>query len=142
MWEKLEKLYKKEEMKCAKVDDKSAHEEPEKARTGTHFPVLEPRFPETPRSIKLQTVYVLQHPYRYHLQTVPVLKLPYRYHFQTVPVLQSILVRLMQKLKRLVSEEHVTIRLRVYQYRMHQNSFYEGKKCLNGSKTSPTVTNG
>ncbi|KAL4280283.1 hypothetical protein GQ457_03G006520 [Hibiscus cannabinus] len=29
MWEKLEKLYKKEEMKCAKVDDKSAHEEPE-----------------------------------------------------------------------------------------------------------------
>ncbi|KAK8663706.1 hypothetical protein V6N13_083513 [Hibiscus sabdariffa] len=31
MWEKLEKLYKKEEMKCAKVDDKSAHEEPESA---------------------------------------------------------------------------------------------------------------
>ncbi|KAL4323516.1 hypothetical protein GQ457_11G023600 [Hibiscus cannabinus] len=29
MWEKLEKLYKKEEIKCAKVDDKSTHEEPE-----------------------------------------------------------------------------------------------------------------
>ncbi|KAL4339353.1 hypothetical protein GQ457_08G036080 [Hibiscus cannabinus] len=27
MWEKLEKLYKKEEMKCAKVDNKLAHEE-------------------------------------------------------------------------------------------------------------------
>ncbi|KAL4297623.1 hypothetical protein GQ457_12G012450 [Hibiscus cannabinus] len=29
MWEKLEKLYKKEEMKCAKMDEKSAHEEPD-----------------------------------------------------------------------------------------------------------------
>ncbi|KAK8508418.1 hypothetical protein V6N12_020199 [Hibiscus sabdariffa] len=51
-------------------------------------------------------------------------------------------IRMMQKLQRLVSEEHVPIRLRLYWYRMHQNSIYEGKKCLNGSKTSPTVTNG
>ncbi|KAL4377577.1 hypothetical protein GQ457_02G028990 [Hibiscus cannabinus] len=28
IWEKLEKLYKKEDMKWAKVDDKLAHEEP------------------------------------------------------------------------------------------------------------------
>ncbi|KAK8612484.1 hypothetical protein V6N13_092599 [Hibiscus sabdariffa] len=29
MWEKLEKLYKKEEVKCAKVDNIPAHEEPD-----------------------------------------------------------------------------------------------------------------
>ncbi|KAK8600821.1 hypothetical protein V6N12_050669 [Hibiscus sabdariffa] len=51
-------------------------------------------------------------------------------------------IRLVQKLQRLVSEEHVPIRLRVYRYRMHHNNIYEGKKCLNSSKTSPTITNG
>ncbi|KAK9044091.1 hypothetical protein V6N11_072411 [Hibiscus sabdariffa] len=95
MWEKLEKLYKKEEMKCAKVDDKSAHEEPEEARTGTHFLLPKPKIPEkflsSDTALSTETslaVPVLQPSYRYELQTVLVLQPPYRYELQTVPVLQ------------------------------------------------------
>ncbi|KAK8997690.1 hypothetical protein V6N11_012235 [Hibiscus sabdariffa] len=51
-------------------------------------------------------------------------------------------IRLIPEFQRLVSEEHVSIRLRVYRHRIHHNNIYEGKMYLNGSKTSPTVTNG
>ncbi|KAK8693866.1 hypothetical protein V6N13_071433 [Hibiscus sabdariffa] len=51
-------------------------------------------------------------------------------------------VRLVQKSQRLVSEEHVPIRLRVYRYDLYQKCRNCRFLIPNCSKTSPTVTNG
>ncbi|KAL4297799.1 hypothetical protein GQ457_12G008690 [Hibiscus cannabinus] len=115
-----------------------------KARTGTHFPIPEPKNSRNVFKYRYGSQY-RNKPGRTCTPTaVPILVANRTCTPTAVPIGVAnrtctptvVPVRLVQKSQRLVSEEHVPIRLRVHRYDLHQKC----RNCIffipNGSKTS------